>query len=361
MNNWSQLQVGDRLISKEDVYLKPHQAWYGCDSYIENRRFTAGKTYKIFRVRHKANVVFSLDDGHFINGLNSYQGRCFSIEKPKGCEKHWWAASSKYLKNLAASLLAIVTSLAHAYDHRIRTEIYDKATVYNVHTQIGRATLIQLEDDESLAISPSTILGIGDADAWDLGVRGNNIALKPTKKMPQTNVVVVTNKRTYSFELLAAAKDSIPTYILRFRYLDSEAAKAAAEVIAEAKRVQITAAAKAEKTSINTDYVWRGDNELLKPTSAYDDGRFTRLVYDHAGEMPVFFKVLADGTEALVNSNIDPAQKNTVVLHEVIRTVRARLGEQVIEIINRSYTLPKFNQNGTGTPGAVRIDRGQPL
>lgn len=35
----------------------------------------------------------------------------------------------------------------------------------------------------------------------------------------------------------------MPTYILRFRYLDTVAAKAAAEAAAEAKRAQITAAA----------------------------------------------------------------------------------------------------------------------
>ncbi|WP_419669820.1 TrbG/VirB9 family P-type conjugative transfer protein [Xylella fastidiosa] len=117
----------------------------------------------------------------------------------------------------------------YANDPRIRTEIYNKSSVYNVHTQIGRASLIQLEDGESLEISPSSLLGIGDAEAWNLGVRGNNIVLKPTQKMPQTNVIVVTNKRTYSFELLATAKDSMPTYILRFRYPDTEASKAAAE------------------------------------------------------------------------------------------------------------------------------------
>ncbi|HHW4679567.1 MAG TPA: TrbG/VirB9 family P-type conjugative transfer protein [Xylella sp.] len=258
------------------------------------------------------------------------------------------------MKKLIVLLLISVASVAHANDPRIRTEIYDKSSVYNVHTQIGRASLIQLEDDESLVISPSSVLGIGDAEAWNLGVRGNNIVLKPTQKMPQTNVIVVTNKRTYSFELLATPKDAAPTYILRFRYPDTEAAKAAAE----AKRGQITAAARAEKTVINTDYVWRGDNALLKPTAAYDDGRFTRLVYDHSGELPVFFKVLPDGTEALLNSNIDPDHQQTVVLHEVIRLVRARLGDQVIEIINKAYTLPAFNDTGTSIPGAVRVDKG---
>ena len=74
------------------------------------------------------------------------------------------------MKKLIALVLACVAGLAHADDPRIRTEIYDKSKVYNVHTQIGRASLIQLEEDESLVISPSSVLGIGDADAWNLGV-----------------------------------------------------------------------------------------------------------------------------------------------------------------------------------------------
>ncbi len=50
--------------------------------------------------------------------------------------------------------------------------------------------------------------------------------------------------------------------------------------------------------------------------------------------------------------------KQTVVLHEVIRTVRARLGNQVIEIINRAYKLPKFNETGTSTFLALCVQIG---
>lgn len=58
------------------------------------------------------------------------------------------------MKKLTILLLACVANLAYANDPRIRTEIYNKSSVYNVHTQIGRASLIQLEDGESLEISP---------------------------------------------------------------------------------------------------------------------------------------------------------------------------------------------------------------
>lgn len=246
----------------------------------------------------------------------------------------------------------------HEADARIRTETYDPNRVYDVFTAIGRASLIQLEADESLLQSPGSVLGIGDSEAWNLGVRGNHIVLKPSQKMPRTNIVVATNKRVYTFDLRAAKTPANTTYVLKFYYPDSVAAKADAEAKAEAKRENLTSAAKAEKIAINTDYVWRGENEALKPTAAYDDGRFTRLVYDHAGELPLFFKVLPDGTEALLNSNVDPEDKSTVILHEVIRTARARLGDAVIEIVNKSYELPKLNTTGTSEHGTVRTERG---
>lgn len=256
-------------------------------------------------------------------------------------------------------VLCMVFGVAHAIpDARIQTEIYDKDRVYNVYTEVGKATLIQFEDDESLVISPSSVLGIGEADDWDLGVRGSSMVIKPWKKKPSTNMVVVTNKRTYAFELQPRPKEVSPTYILRYRYLDTEQAKAAAEAEAAARRVRITAASKAESIDVNTDYVWRGDNELLKPSAAYDDGRFTRLVYDNAGKLPVFYQVLPDGTEALLNYNVDPEDRRVVFLQEVIQTVRARMNGDVIEIINNSYKPPKFNRTGTTEHGAVRVEKG---
>lgn len=265
---------------------------------------------------------------------------------------------------IAACVVAGLSQVAQAetyveQDNRIRNEIYNKDAVYNVFTRVGRASLIQFEDDETLVVSPSSVLGIGEANDWDLGVRGSSLAIKPLKAKPATNLLVVTNKRSYAFELLPAPKNSQPTYILRYRYFDTEQARAAAEAAAEAKRVSITAASKAAPVKVNTNYVWRGDNELFKPTGAYDDGRFTRLIYDSAVELPVFYKVLPDGSEALLNYNVDQQDRRIVILQEVIRTVRARQGNDVIEIVNKGYVLPKLNMTGTSVHGAVRVDKEQ--
>jgi len=262
------------------------------------------------------------------------------------------------MKKLFFIATLLVCSLAHAEvdDTRIQQVVYGKKTVYPIRAQVGKATLIQFEDGERLdeSATSSSILGMGDADAWNLGARGSSIVFKPSAKKPQTNLVIVTNRRSYIFDLDMAKQGEQPTYFIYFDYPDSDAAKAAQE----AEKSKMVASAKTERITPNTDYAWRGTNALLKPTAAWDDGRFTRLMYDSAIETPVFFKILPDGTEAQVNYSIDPAERNTFILQEVIRTVRARLGNDVIEIVNQNYQLPKFNKTGSGVSGAIRLEKG---
>ena len=39
------------------------------------------------------------------------------------------------------------------------------------------------------------------------------------------------------------------------------------------------------------------------------------------------------------------------------RTIRARLGNDVIEIVNLNYKLPEFNKTGSSEHGTVRADK----
>ncbi|MDR2014124.1 MAG: TrbG/VirB9 family P-type conjugative transfer protein, partial [Azoarcus sp.] len=231
---------------------------------------------------------------------------------------------------------------AAGQDPRIREVAYDPNKVYTIYTGVGFANLIQFAPDETLQAPRKSLLGMGDAGAWHVGAVGNSVSLKPAAVENGSNVVLVTNKRTYAFDLRPATKTNPPTYILRFTYPENQAA----DIAAERRRLGLTAASRAEKRTINTDYIWKGydTDVLLAPTAAWDDGRFTRLVYNHAGELPVFYKVLPDGTEALVNYNVDDKVKETIVLQEVVRIVRARLNNQVIEIHNRSYKQPAVNR-----------------
>jgi type IV secretion system protein VirB9 len=276
------------------------------------------------------------------------------------------------MKNKIFLALALGFSAAPSFANpHITNATYDPNTVYSVFSTVGKVALLQLEDDERLT-SESAALGIGDVAGWSLGVRGNNVMLKPVGIKPNTNIVIVTNKRSYAFELKAATKDHPATYIIRFTFPDTEAKKAALAEKEINEKIAFAAAAAKRQTEkkaliasstknrpvLNTKYSWAGQNPALKPTAAWDDGRFTHLTYDNAAALPNFYKVLSDGTEGLLNTNVDPEQKNTIILQEVIKTVRVRLGKDVIEITNDAYVTPKFNATGTGDFDSVRVDKG---
>ncbi|MDR2207468.1 MAG: TrbG/VirB9 family P-type conjugative transfer protein [Azoarcus sp.] len=260
---------------------------------------------------------------------------------------------SKILWFSALCLTFGLTTPAAAKDSRIREVVYDPNKVYVIYTSVGFASLIQFAPDETLQ-TPKSLLGMGDAGAWHVGAKGNSVSLKPAALENGSNIVLVTNKRTYAFDLRPATKANPPTYIFRFIYPENQAA----EIAAVRRRLGLTTSSRAEKRTINTNYIWKGNGSdvLLAPTAAWDDGRFTRLEYNHAGELPVFYKVLPDGSEALVNYNVDDKAKETIVLQEVIRVVRARLNNQVIEIHNRNYKQPAVNRTNAGEYGAVRTE-----
>lgn len=275
------------------------------------------------------------------------------------------------MKKLILFLASMFLASSALADPRIYNFTYDKDRVFPIYTMLGEAFILQFEDGEHLK-DESAAFGLGDSKAWSVAVRGNGILMKPVDYSPNTNVLVVTNKRTYAFEILSATKDHRPTYVVRFRYPESEAALRKQQAIKAAADIKANDALKREiylRTEVtpifNPKYSWIGSNSkttslsvsLLKPTAAWDDGRFTHLQYDSAVSMPNFYKVNPDGTESIINTNIDPKEKNTVILQEVVRMIRVRLGKEVIEIVNDDYKVPSFNSAGTGDFDSVRLLR----
>lgn len=237
-------------------------------------------------------------------------------------------------------------------DKRIQTAVYSPDEVFVVHTQVGVATVIQLESDERI-VGENSAIGIGDAEAWKMTARGHNIFFKPTAPRPDTNLLITTDKRTYAFDLRPTNGKSAPTYILRFSYPDSESAK---QALAEQKRTQSAALLAqiqaAPPSAVNTDYVGRGDRSLA-PTALYDNGRFTYFRFNNGRDLPAVYKVLPDDSEALVNTHMEG---DTVVVHETAQRFVLRLGKQVLGIENRGFNgNGQFNRTGTDDHSSVRL------
>lgn len=262
------------------------------------------------------------------------------------------AAAAAIFMSGQASALSIPKGASH--DARIQTVTYSPNNVFHIRAQIGRAVLVQLEEDERLE-GDSAALGMGDSEAWKLNVKGNNIIFKPTAPNPETNLIVTTNKRTYVFQLSIDGRGrQAPTYVLRFRYPDTQRANLAAQRAKNDQAHDILSGKKLRPnvTRANQNY-WGYGDKALTPTAMYDDGRFTYLEFDNGRDMPSIYKIMPDGTESLVNLHVEG---NTVVVHELSKQFVLRLGNTVLGVDNRGFSQRgRFNQTGSGLDGRVRI------
>jgi len=67
----------------------------------------------------------------------------------------------------------------------------------------GRVVMIQFEPGEHILKDGG---GIGDAHAWHVSVNDSGALLKPGALQPETNLVLVTNRRTYSLSLVDVSR-----------------------------------------------------------------------------------------------------------------------------------------------------------
>lgn len=261
--------------------------------------------------------------------------------------------NKNHITALALSVWAVLFSGHAAADSRIRTENYSANRVYTVYAKVGRAALVQLQDGEYLD-SRSSALGMGDAQAWKMSVRGNNILFKPSEAKPATNMIVVSDKRTYVFDLKIATAKQPPTYVLRFRY--PEDIRRAREAQAGKRRTAMAALAAAgglrPTGKANVNY-WGSGDKALAPTALWDNGRFTYFRFDNGRALPVIYRINDDGTESLADFHVD---KDTVVVHETAAKFVLRSGKSVLGIENRSHDgKGKFNRTGTDDGASVRL------
>jgi type IV secretion system protein VirB9 len=234
-------------------------------------------------------------------------------------------------------------------DSRIVTRVYDDAQVVTIRGKVKVQTTIKFAEDEAIEN-----VAIGDSAAWQ--VQPNKaqsiLFVKPLDPSAKTNMTVVTNKRTYLFDLVASPKNA-PLYVLQFRYPELEKAKEEARLAAieEAKQerasaTEIAAAtdpyAVADPASLNFQWAGAGESELL-PERTYDDGEAVFLTWAAGTAIPAILVLNEEGEEGPVNFTV---RGETVVLDRVPAQIILRSG-------NETATLTNVGPMPTGSRSAV--------
>lgn len=246
------------------------------------------------------------------------------------------------MTKIPAAFLALAlftTPALAAGDSRLQSVHYEADKVVTVKGRLGYQSMIEFAQGEQIEN-----VAVGDSAAWQVtpNKRANLLFLKPLMAGAKTNMTVVTDQRTYLFDLSVASGGSAPLYNLRFTYgprpQKVQTRIAYPNLLPDAPaassppRVVRAAAQAVGQPKLNYAWKKKGDKEIL-PARYYDDGRSLYLQWKPGVPIPALSERDGKGREGLVNYRL---VGNFIVVDQVPHTLVMRLGKDEAVLINRN-------------------------
>lgn len=256
-------------------------------------------------------------------------------------------------------VFAVSTPRPSKYDKRMVSSTYNANDVTKVYTHVGYTTAIKFDASErimdiasgftdgyyfidrsnTLFISPKPY--ISNISMNDSGEMKNEVvALEPNPDDWKTNLIVVTNKRDYVFDLILAKNDV--HYKVSFRYPNDEKALSKKEALLRAQERNKKAIDKElGKTSVprNWDFYMNVNpgSDDITPDFAYDDGVFTYLGFASTKTIPSVFK-FENKEESILNTHVKKdGNYDVLVVHKTTPMIILRSGNKIVGILNDGY------------------------
>lgn len=185
-------------------------------------------------------------------------------------------------------------------DSRIRTLVYNPNEVYELKFYYGYQSFIEFAEDEEIEM-----ISIGEAFAWRLTPAGKRLFIRPLEIAGHTNMTIISNKRTYHFDIRSGEYDGKADeeliYTIRFFYpqlgqplpipplLSIPNAAAPLPVLPLQRTIIKTpfpdanigdslsnlTARNPETGDVNFDFSLAGKSDNIMPLKVYDDGKDT--------------------------------------------------------------------------------------
>src|SRR3954452_686592 len=201
------------------------------------------------------------------------------------------------IRKVSFAALAFVgcMSAAQAADNRIRTLAYEPDAIVKILGKAGIQSTIEFAPDERIEN-----VAVGDSAAWQItpNRRASLLFVKPLVGHSRTNMTVVTDRRTYMFDLVAGEKSASPVYALKFSYPNEKvtqpAASATQPMVAAAAPALAPAITAADK--LHFDWNSKGYGKLL-PSRVFDDGSAVYLAWNREVPLPAILTVSEDRKE----------------------------------------------------------------
>lgn len=131
------------------------------------------------------------------------------------------------MKGIAIFLLILNASLGALADQpvssdaRIKTYMYNPSEVFKLMMNSGYQSSIEFAEGEEVET-----ISLGDLFAWKVNPVEHRLFVKPMEDDIHTNMTIITNKRTYHFDLFSKEPDGDVdpelVYVMRFFYPESK-------------------------------------------------------------------------------------------------------------------------------------------
>lgn len=222
---------------------------------------------------------------------------------------------------------------ALASDSRIKIVAYNANDIVALHGSHFVSTAVYLNKNEAILN-----IDIGDPLAWKVTPsRDAHYILFIEPQLPQsdTNMTVITTKRSYHFHLFTSEGDSPRSsnaiFSLQFRYPSEERTQFENDL----SSIQSGFIGNASNNAVrwNYDYSFFGSKHLA-PIQAVDNGTFTLFKFQNNSIIPGIFTVDSHENESLLNFHVEG---NYVFIQGVHHQYTLRNGQDVTTIYNDSF------------------------
>lgn len=116
-----------------------------------------------------------------------------------------------FAKDLIAQPVPVTT------DSRIKTLVYNPNEVFELKFYYGYQSFIEFSENEEIEM-----ISIGESFAWKITPAGKRLFVRPLEIAAHTNMTIITNKRTYHFDIksdeYSGREDEELVYTVRFYY-----------------------------------------------------------------------------------------------------------------------------------------------
>lgn len=257
--------------------------------------------------------------------------------------------SSPTQRVVAANKAALLEPTRHGYVNAIQVYPFVQGALYRLYAAPEQVTDIALQTGEklvSVAAGDTVRWVVGNTTSGEGSDRQVHVLVKPFAPGLTTNLVIMTDRRSYHLELESTDRTAMAA--ISWIYPKDQLL-----ALQEQNRQAAAAAPIADGVALSNlhfRYAITGDHPPWRPVRAFDDGSKVYIEFPariDQGEMPPLFVVGPRGDDQLVNYRV---QGNYEIVDRLFAAAELRLGEKPQQVVRISRT-DTVASNGAGHGG----------